>query len=222
MLKVALCTPSYFGLHDETAKAIDAGGRALAEAGFKVWALREIGNPYISRARAELVRKALDGGADFIVFIDHDMSFPAADLVKLVNTYGDVVAGTYRYKKDAEEYMGTLRRDAQGRPVKRIDSALAATGVPAGFLKISAHAVERFTKQFPHLKFGDPKKPHIDLFNHGARGGEWVGEDIGFCRNWIEGCGGEIWVMPHLNIDHWSGDKCYAGNLHRFLSQGPY
>ena len=106
-----------------------------------------------------MLRKALDAKADVIVFIDHDVSWDAKDLLTLIQTEGDVVAGTYRFKK----------------------------------YNLS-----------------------VDLFNHGAHKGTWYGEDYAFSRNWID-CGGEIWTIPFLNINHHSADEVFEGNLHTFL-----
>lgn len=214
--KVAFCIPAHPTPPLEvTLASLKHSCVVAAEMGWPNFYLIQRGCPYISRARAELLHKALLGGADVIVFIDSDMSWRPRDMLKLLETEGDVVAGTYRLKKDEEEYMGTFTAPR----VTRADGALAATGVPAGFLKVTRAAAERFAEKLPHLKFGDPAIPHVDLFNHGAKDGEWLGEDIAFCRNWTQVCGGEIWVVPDLNIDHWRGDKRYPGNLKRFLEQ---
>lgn len=187
--------------------------------------MAEIGNPYISAARSILLRKALAADADVIVLIDHDMGWEPKALPVLLDTPGDVVAGTYRFKKDAEEYMGALFSDQTGRPLLREDGCICADRVPAGFLKITRKAVERFIAAYPHLVYGRGKDRSVDLFNHGAHGGVWYGEDYAFCRNWIA-ANGEIHIVPDLDIDHYARDKdsrykVYPGNFHRFLLKQP-
>lgn len=211
MSRVAFCVPVYPA--DKPHPATEASLRQCARS--PNFFLYQTGIPYISRARSELLHKAMGLGADVFVFIDHDMSWRPEDMLKLLAAEGDVIAGTYRLKKDEEEYMGALSDPR----VTRADGAIAALGAPAGFLKVTRKAVELFMAKLPHLLFGDPASPHVDLFNHGAKKGEWLGEDIAFSRNWREVCGGEIWVLPDLNIDHWRGDKKYAGNLRRFLEK---
>jgi len=110
--------------------------------------VNEIGCPYISAARATMLRKALDAKADVIVFIDHDVSWRPADLLKLIQTEGDVVAGTYRFKKDEIEYMGALIPDYRGIPQAREDGALKAHSIPAGFLKVTASGISKFMEQY--------------------------------------------------------------------------
>jgi hypothetical protein len=48
----------------------------------------------------------------------------------------------------------------------------------------------------------------------------WWGEDYAFCRNWQE-IGGEVWLVPNLNLNHWSGDKVWKGNFHEYLLKQP-
>jgi hypothetical protein len=180
----------------------------------------EVGSPYISAARATLTRKALDAGADIIIYIDHDMSWRPEDMLTLIKTKGDVVSGTYRFKKDEEEYMGALLTDAQGFPTVRDDGALAAHCIPAGFLKVTRDGILRFMKAYPELLYGHPENYTVDLFNHGAHKGVWYGEDYAFSRNW-RALGGEIWLVPDLQLDHHSADNCFPGNFHMFLRRQP-
>ncbi len=193
---------------------------AIEAAGWESGMVLEIGCPYISNARATMLRKALDAKADVIVFLDHDVSFDPQDLLRLIQTEGDVVAGTYRYKREPEEYMGALCGNEAGRPLLRDDGCIKATAVPAGFLKITKEAVDRFLVAYPHLAYGPRYAPFVDLFNHGAHKGIWYGEDYAFSRNWID-LGGELWVIPDMKLNHHSADKCFAGNLHQFLLRQP-
>jgi hypothetical protein len=221
-LKVAICCPTYTRPHDATLAAIEAAVPALDAAGFDHGLGFEVGCPYISGARATLLRKALDAKADIVVFLDHDVSFRPGDLVSLIQTEGDVVAGLYRYKKpdEPEEYMGGLDTDAAGNVQVRGDGCIKATRVPAGFLKVTRAAVERFMEAYPQLCFGSKENPSIDLFNHGAHEGVWWGEDMAFSRNWID-AGGEIWVIPDVALTHHSADAAYPGNYHQFLMRQP-
>lgn len=197
--------------------AMEAAIPLLDAAGIDHQMVFEVGCPYISSARATMLRKALDAKADIIVFLDHDLSFDPQDLLELIQTEGDVVAGLYRFKIDAEEYMGGLEGDF---PICREDGAMRAIRVPAGFLKLTAMAVHRFIKAYPHLTFGPAYSPSIDLFNHGAHEGAWYGEDYAFSRNWLAQ-GGEIWVVPDLNLTHHSADQAYPGNFYHFMLRQP-
>lgn len=220
-MKLALCVPTIRRPYQQLLDSIKAAVPALDEAGIEHQMVSEVGNPYVSQARNVMLRKALDAKADTIVFLDHDISFQPQDLLKLVQTDGDVVAGTYRFKKDEEEYMGTLFTDKEGFPLgRKSDGALHAQWVPAGFLKVTDGAVHKFIEAYPHLLYGKRYAPHVDLFNHGAHNWVWYGEDYAFSRNWND-CGGMIWLVPDLNITHHSETQAYPGNFHNYLRHRP-
>jgi len=219
-VKVVFATPTVSKPYAPYLEALEASIPAVKAAGFDEACVFEIGNPYISSARSIMTRKALDAGADAVVYIDHDLSWEPADLVKLLQTDGEVVAGTYRFKKEQEEYMGAVFSNDRGTPLLRSDGCIKAEKVPAGFLKVTKKAIQQFMRAYPQLLYGEPDKYSVDLFNHGAHKGVWYGEDYAFSRNWID-CGGEIWIVPNLNIDHHTQERAFRGNFHRFLLRQP-
>ncbi len=215
-MKVIFCTPSLSGPTAPYIKALEDSIPLIVGAGWEEGYAQEIGNPYISAARANMTRKALDAKADVIVYIDYDLSWRPEDLLKLIETPGDVVAGTYRFKKAEEEYMGSTAYMPNGQVAGRRDGCLKAVNIPAGFLKVTRSAINKFMGAYPELVYGEPCNPSVDLFNHGAHKGVWYGEDYAFCRNWND-AGGEIWLIPDLNLDHHSKDEVFKGNYHRYL-----
>ncbi|HEY8780146.1 MAG TPA: hypothetical protein VIM16_00890 [Mucilaginibacter sp.] len=222
-MKVAICTPFYIAPTPPYIEALEASIPVLQAAGWEDFFIQEIGCPYISHARATMTRKALDiKDLDTIVYIDYDLSWQPKDLLHLLETKGDVVAGTYRYKKDEEEYMGSFKVNGDDTPRLTFDNtAIQGHTVPAGFLKVTRNAIRRMMKNFPELAYGDLEKPSFDLFQHGAHDGVWYGEDMAFCRRWIK-LGGEIVLVPDLSLNHHKkledgSYKEYKGNLHTFL-----
>jgi glycosyltransferase involved in cell wall biosynthesis len=219
-MKVVFCLPTVKRPFQQCLDAIEASIPLIKAAGWEEGLVNEVGNPYISAARAAMLRKALDAKADVIVFIDHDLSWSPKDLLTLIETPGDVVAGLYRFKKDEEHYMGVLQDGENFMPVCRPDGCIQATKVPAGFLKVTKEAIGRFMDAYPHLCYGPKYNLSVDLFNHGAHKGAWWGEDYAFSRNWID-AGGDIWVVPNLDLTHHSTETAYPGNYHNFLRQQP-
>ncbi len=217
--KVVFCVPTLTRPYQQLLDALEASVPLLVE--YDHYMVNEIGCPYISGARATMLRKALDVKADIIVFLDHDVSWRPDDLLKLIETEGDVIAGLYRFKySDKIEYMGVLDDDENGFPKVREDGCIKADRVPAGFLKITRNAVNRFMQDYPHLMYGDACNPSVDLFNHGAHKGAYWGEDYAFSRNWTD-AGGEIWIVPDLTLTHHSKDEAFEGNYHEFLLRQP-
>lgn len=218
--KVVFCCPTLKGPYPQFLAAMREEVPHLDAAdldhGFK-W---EVGCPYISHARSKMLHTALhEGKADVVVFLDHDLSWKPGDLTRLVLTDGEVVSGFYRFKLPEIEFMGALLPGEDRYPIVREDGALKAARIPGGFMKITRGAVQRFMRAHPELCYADPIAPHVDLFNHGAHEGVWWGEDYAFSRRW-RALGGEIWVVPDLDIthhDHDAGD--FPGNLHEFLQK---
>lgn len=170
---------------------------------------------------ATCARKALDTLPDALMFLDDDVSWQPEDLVKILQCKEDVVGGTYRFKKEEVEYMGVVLTDAFERPIVRPDGLILAQWMPSGFLKITANAVDKFMKAYPHLNCGPAYHPTPDLFNHGAHEGIWYGQDYAFCRNYAAKCG-PVFLMPDLDITHNGVDgKAYPGNFHEFLLRRP-
>jgi hypothetical protein len=216
--KVAVCIPTITKPYQQCLDSLAASAPLIAAAGWQMADIYEVGNPYISVARAEMLRKALDVGATAIVFIDHDLSWEPGDLLRLIETDGDVVAGTYRFKREPEEYMGAAQPNIHARPQVRADGCIKMHSIPAGFLKLTRNAVNKFMLAYPELCYGDRFALSVDLFNHGAHEGTWYGEDYAFARRWREKCG-DIWCIPDLNITHHRPDEAYPGNYHRYLQQ---
>lgn len=228
--KVVFCTPCMVEPLQCFQDSLAASIPLIKEAGWDEGTVYEIGCPYISHARAKMLRKALDAKADVIVFIDYDLGWEPEDLLKLIETPGDVVAGTYRFKDDESvRFMGAELRSPRGYPMGRDrdengnlpDNAILMHSIPAGFLKITTHAVNVFMNNYPELCFGDRFNPLVDLFNHGAHDWTWYGEDYAFSRRWRE-CGGQIWCVPELNLTHYRKEKDgtetpFGGTFDQFL-----
>ena len=218
--KVIICTPTITKPYQCYLDALEASVPSLEAAGWLHGAVFETGCPYISHARSKLLRKALDAGATAIIFIDHDLSWQPDALLRLLETDGEVVSGTYRFKKEPEEYMGAIAAQDDGTPIVREDGCIEAHSIPAGFLKITREGVNRFMREFPELTFGEVSAPFTDLFNHGAHEGVWWGEDYAFARRWREKCG-KVWLVPDLQIDHYTTTASFPGHYHNFLCRQP-
>jgi glycosyltransferase involved in cell wall biosynthesis len=217
---VVFCIPTITRPYQVMLDSLEASVPLLDSSGWTHYMVSEVGSPYISCARSIMLRKALDIKADVIIFLDHDLSFDPQDLLKLIETEGDVVAGTYRFKRDKVEYMGALQPDINGNPIVRKDGTVKGHWIPAGFLKITRNAVCRFIEAYPELTYGDKCAPHVDLFNHGAYKGVWYGEDYSFARRWRE-LGGDINIIPDINVNHHTAENEYKGNYHQYLMTMP-
>ena len=218
--KVVFCIPTISKPYQVTLDSLEASLPALEAAGWDHAAVYQIGCPYISAARSMMLRKALDAKATVVVFIDHDLSWDSGDLLRLIETKGDVVAGTYRFKGPIEEYMGAIFPGIDGTPIVREDGCIKAHSIPAGFLKITRAGVNTFIMNYPELTYGEKCAPMVDLFNHGVMDHTWYCEDYAFAKRWREKCG-DIWLIPDMNINHHLPTEEFKGNFHRYLLKQP-
>ena len=220
--KVVFCIPTISKPYKVCLDSLEASIPVIVKAGWEEGSVYQIGCPYISAARSMMLRKALDAKATVVVFIDHDLRWKPEDLLRLIETPDDVVAGVYRFKGDPEQYMGCPMTNADTTPIVREDGCIKMLTVPAGFLKITRQGVNKFMMNYPELMYGERCSPLIDLFNHGAHKFTWYGEDYAFSRNWNEKCG-DIWAIPDMDIDHQLGDggKIFEGNYHEFMLRQP-
>lgn len=219
-MKVVFCCPTVERPHEAFLKSMEDSVPLLDAEGIDHSMVFEVGCPYISGARCTMLTKALEKNADIIVFLDHDLSWRPEDLLRLIRTPGEVVSGTYRFKTDEHvSYMGVIDTDKDHIPLGRKDGCISANRVPAGFLKVTKEAVERFKHGYPDLCINDGIG--VDLFNHGAIKGTWFGEDYAFSKRWKE-LGGMIWLVPDLNLDHHSfNGNVFKGNFHEFMLRQP-
>lgn len=234
MKKVVIGIPSADTGTELTRKSLEQSEPILKAAGYDVGYCYQKGNAYISAARAAMLRSALTEKADYIVFIDDDVSWltqPEA-LLRLIETPGDVVAGTYRAREDHTNYMGRpLQHDGRLTSI-RGDGCIEMATVPAGFLRITRQCVYKFMRGYPDLCYGEPWNFSVDLFNHGARDGLWWGEDYAFCRRWRD-LGEQVWCIADINLDHGgrerfnpnTGERYFTpllkGNYHEFWMRQP-
>ncbi len=220
MKKVVFCIPTVEKPYQVCLDSLAASLPLINAAGWEDASVYEIGNPYISAARMSMLRKFIESNADVIVFIDHDLSWRPEDMLALLEAEGEVVAGTYRFKREPEEYMGALLPGIDKTPQVRSDGAVLAHCIPAGFLRITRAGINRFMYHHPELQYLENGTLCVDLFNHGVHKGVWYGEDYAFSRNWNE-FGGQIWILPKLEINHHTRAAVFPGNFHNFLLRQP-
>lgn len=232
-MKVRFLIPVYRRPQPEFISSLEASIPVIKEAGWEEGSAWEIGHAYVSYARSLLLKKALADDPDYVVYLDDDVSHEPGDLLRLLETPGDIVGGTYRFKSPQEEYMGKLNK-ADGSPVPALapNGCYPAFFLPAGFLKISRGALEIMIETYPGLDFSRPTpegKDCYDLFNHGVlKVGEektWFGEDYAFSLR-AQFAKLKLWLLPDLSLGHHGvnidGQRFdYMGNFQKFLDSTP-
>jgi hypothetical protein len=160
--------------------------------------------PYTHWNREHLMQDAIKGKADYLMFVDTDVGFPAEGIPKLLGHKKDIVGGMYNLKQD--EPVSTIKLWSEGKgpgdhvygeepPFRQVlDEPLPSglfqvAAVPTGFMLIDVKKVEaKMTFPYFPCDFG-------------------LGEDVAFCVN-AQKAGLEVWLDPTIEIKH-VGNKAY-------------
>lgn len=176
----------------------------------------QTGNCHVDDARNAMVREFLKTDCSDMVFVDEDVGFDGADLLKLVSVERDLVAGVYPCKQDEEEFPVRTKPGVElwAEP----DGCVEVEGVPTGFLRMSRSMLETMISKFGDRKFHgrgqENEPPHVILFERTYENGVRYSGDYAFCRKW-KSIGGQLYVMPEMSFTH-TGEKSWGGCLGDF------
>ena len=178
----------------------------------------EVGLPYISMARNNLVRKFMMSDCTHMVFIDADVGFAPGAFHDLIISKEDVIGGAYPKKQETEEYAVRLKKGDDGGVIFN-NGVVMAEGLATGFMKISRVAIEQMQAAYPELMYNDgiSNQETYNFFGEFMIDGRMFYDDFGFCFLW-EKTGGSMWALPNITFTH-SGSKDYRGNLHEYLAR---
>lgn len=209
---VMLAMPCYTGaVFLKTFESVLGGILALGGLNVPVTLRSSAGNAMIAHSRSLLAADFLaDKTMTDLVFIDNDVSFEPMALMRLLSHPVDIVAGLYPKREDPLDFHVCHIEGGPGEPDE--NGLVEVAGVPAGFLKISRHALETLAEAYPETKFEDKTIPGgigWGLFNNIQVGSVYFGEDYAFCKRWGH-IGGKIYIDPELEIDH-TGLKVFSG-----------
>jgi hypothetical protein len=182
----------------------------------------------ITRGRNALVAKFLDDpAATHLLFIDADIGFEPAQVIRMLEFDHDVVAGMYPLK-DITWDAGAIARVRQGEPLDHAflrfvgvacegnereieDGFVTGSYAGAGFLMIRRQVFEKLQGSYPYLHY---KAAHtaaapslsgnqyafFDCIIDEATG-EYLSEDYAFCLRW-RALGGKIWLDTQSVLAH--------------------
>lgn len=196
----------------------------LTELGIRSYAQHIVGNSNLPRARNELVAMFLASDFDDLLFIDDDMGWDANDVIRLLASEQEVIAGvgvkkSIRPDTDPERWCmrvldTPLLQDEMG--------AIEVEAVGTGFMRIDRRVFMRMIEAHPEWKRrgwpnmrAEVKAMYYRFFCFDSESVEECGEDVGFCREWRR-LGGSIWIDPMIRLEH-VGEFVYTGNIEALL-----
>lgn len=136
----------------------------------------------VADARNIGVRRALEARAEFLLFVDSDMTFPRDTLKRLLRWNRDIVGATYVKRVPPHPPLGTpadpVATDENG-------SLLEMARLPTGLLLIRTAVFDRLTE--PYFRFGIDEERRVI-----------VGEDYLFCDH-ARKAGFRVWCDCELS-----------------------
>jgi hypothetical protein len=206
------------------------------------------GDALITRARANLVTLFLDDpSATHLLFVDADIGFKPEQVVRLIESGADVVAGCYPIKR--------INWDKAGRALEAHRPKLQAASLDyvleienpervvvvngftrvryagTGFLMIRRHVLERMCAHpdYAPLRFfrehshdalaGSPNRFALFECMIDPATGTYLSEDFAFCKRWTD-IGGEIWADLESRLDH-VGPSVFHGDVASQFAAAP-
>lgn len=190
---VFIATPTYDEwMCMEYTSSLFETGVLLAGAGISVCHAVAPGSPFLDLARNQLVDKFLESGCDDLLFIDADVGWDAKMVTRVLSYEQEVVGGLVP-KRDASSDSTYHQNAITG--VISPEGLFQSVELPTAFMRIRRSTFAKLKK--PYFKVGSSEAD--------------FGEDIYFCRRWIE-TGGFCWVDSDITFTH-RGGKAWKGNF---------
>lgn len=164
----------------------------------------------LADARNAMLGLALEYDYDKLLFLDDDLLFRTEDVAKLLATDGDVVAGHYFRKVQAERLCAHYRlRDVGREPVSRDEATGRLTGmacVGMGFTTIDLRTTAKILASLETYKHSRCLMPIPAAFEFKfdtdlAGKKRLMGEDEIFCKHVLLG-GGRVWMHEDIHVGH--------------------
>jgi hypothetical protein len=197
------------------------------------------GDALITRARANVVAAFLDDPeTTHLLFIDADIGFEPDQVLRLLTSGADVVAGTYPIKRinwdKVRKVIDAKRPNTQSAALDYVletedpNNITVSNGFArvryagTGFLLIKRQVLEQMCRHYPSLQFRNEHSIADALASSSNRfalfeciiepeTGTYLSEDFSFCKRWTD-MGGEIWADLESRLNH-VGPATFYGDV---------
>ena len=204
--------PVFDKVHPKHVASLVETAVVLTQLGITCGHSQAVGQPH-HRARNGIVTAFLASPFTDLIFIDADMSWNPWDVVRLLASPHEVVAGVGRKRavrddNDPKSWCFEILEDEA--PVRA--GAISVAHVGTGFMRISRSALGLLAAARPeYLRDVKDRKPYWRFFFWDDDGVTEHGEDVTFCREYRK-VGGSIWADLGITLNHY-GDCTYSGSV---------
>jgi hypothetical protein len=182
----------------------------------------------ITRGRNALVATFLDDpDATHLIFVDADIGFEPAQVIRMLEFDRDVVAGMYPLKEITWDTAAVARFHhgeplehtflrfvgvaCEGREREEENGFVTASYAGAGFMMMKRAVFDRLKVSYPYLQYKaahTAASPSLSSNQYAffdcvidAATGEYLSEDYAFCQRW-RALGGKIWLDTQSVLAH--------------------
>ena len=238
---VMIATPMYGGMcTGGYALSLLGAWQTLTQLKCETYIATLMNESLITRGRNDLARMFLERDADYLMFIDADITFPKDAIPALLLADKDVVCGVYSKKEiswdsvskaakagkdNLAEYSGSFvlnMMGAQGEHAEVDESGvIEVRHGGTGFMLIKRSVLEKLKDHVPTYRRTSFQSPETGDFTHPKvhqffdtsidDTGALLSEDYHFCELWRKH-GGKIHVNPAIKLEH-TGTYVFGGDL---------
>lgn len=202
------------GISPYFADALTPTIKSAANLGIEIFPVYDLNTP-LQFARNVLLAIAVQSPLISDMFwIDSDVGWNPDHFFRLLNYPVDVVGGTYRKKKDPEEYPVQVLSDKVSIDEKT--RLLEVDGLGLGFLRISRKAMLALWDSHEE-KYTSNGLECRNVFQFPIINGEVISEDIFMCHKFKD-LGFKTYLDPSISCLH-AGTKAYQGDFLKFLEK---
>lgn len=167
---------------------------------------------FVDRARNQLVESFLATDCTDLFFVDADIGFDPLVIPRFMESPHEILVGIPpKRKADPEFHIGAASNAFR-------DGAFECKEAPTAFMRIRRSVFEQIDAVFPDIKnqFKEGVTDPTPYFQCGIYEGEFLGEDIFFCRLWNR-VGKSVWIDADVDFTH-RGSHPFKGNcLHHLV-----
>lgn len=197
----------------------------LAGLGIRAWVQNVVGSSNLPRARNDLAAAFLASDYDDLLFIDDDMGWNPADVIRLLASEQKLIGGVGCKKvllPDTAKEKWCVRALRSGAFHQDDFGAVEVEALGTGFLKISRDVFDAMKAAHPEWKRNgwhdtpaENRAQSYRFFSFDPNDPEETGEDIAFCLEWRR-LGGRVFVDPAIRLVH-VGEMEFTGDFAALL-----
>lgn len=198
----------------------------LADLGIRAYIQTVVGSSNLPRARNDLAAAFLASDFTDLLFIDDDMGWEPAAVVRLLASEQPLIGGVGCKKVMLPDTVANkwCLRTLRGGALNQDDLGnIEVEAVGTGFLKIDRSVFEAMEVAHPDWKRrGWPEMPEAareryhQFFRFDPNDQDETGEDIAFCQEWRR-LGGRVFVDPTIRLVH-VGEMEFTGDFAALLA----